>query len=83
MTNLPPLAATPITQECPVCHTIETNIVPTEGWMKWKAGMLIQRALPDTNECIREFLLTGFCESCRAENDRAMEEMENQDYGDD
>lgn len=78
-----PSGATPVTMECPMCGTTETNVVPTEGWVKWRRGMLIQRAMPEVNECIREFLMTGCCESCRAENDAAMEAMEISDPGDD
>jgi hypothetical protein len=69
--------ATAVTQACPFCGKIETNAVPTDGYLAWKGGMLIQRAMPEVNECIREFLITGFCEDCRAENDRISEEMEN------
>jgi len=71
--------ATAVTQTCPLCGKIETNAVPTVGFLMWKNGMLIQRAMPEINQCIREFLITGFCESCRAENDRISEEMEDEE----
>ena len=76
-----PKPATPITQVCPLCGTIETNVVLTQGWINWKQGMLIQRAMPEVSECIREFLMTGLCESCRAETDAATEAMEQDDDG--
>jgi hypothetical protein len=74
---------TPVTMASPICGTVETNVVPTEGWLRWKSGVLIQRAMPEVNECIREFLLTGCCEKCRAETDEATEAMERQDSYDD
>lgn len=72
-----PSPATAVTQSCPLCGTVETNAVPTAGYVKWKfGGVLIQKAMPEVNECIREFLITGFCEGCRADNDAAAEGME-------
>jgi len=68
--------ATAVTKQCPMCGKLETNVFPTEGLNKWKDGMLIQNAMPNVNECLREFLITGHCEDCRAEVDRMFEELE-------
>jgi len=68
--------ATAITQACPLCGKIETNAVPTNGYLMWKRGMLIQKAMPDVSECIREFLITGFCEDCREENDKISKQID-------
>jgi hypothetical protein len=67
---------------CPLCGKEESHAIPADGYMKFKAGMLVQRALPDLNECIREFLITGMCADCRAETDEATAAMEMQDSGD-
>lgn len=67
-----------VANRCPLCGTEESHAVPVDGYMRWKSGMLIQRALPDLNECIREFLITGFCADCRAENDAAAERAERE-----
>jgi len=67
-----------IEKTCPFCEKVERHAVPTEGYLKFKHGMLVQRALPDLNECIREFLITGFCTDCREENDRITLAMEDE-----
>jgi hypothetical protein len=62
---------------CPLCGKEEQHGIPQDGYMKFRAGMLVQHALPDLDECIREFLITGFCADCREENDRISLAMEN------
>jgi hypothetical protein len=66
-----------VAKRCPICGVEESHEVPQDGFMKWKAGMLIQRALPDSawvDECIREFLITGMCKKCRDDFDALEEE---------
>src|SRR4051812_39185138 len=70
-----------VTKRCPCCmmkgkKTSETHIIPSEGYHRWKAGMFIQKALPELNECVREFLITGNCEDCRYEIDQIAERLE-------
>jgi hypothetical protein len=68
----------PVTKRCPGCGKSETNVFPSDGLKKWQSGMLIQRAMPNVNECMREFLITGFCEDCRWENDEIGRRIEEQ-----
>lgn len=54
------------------CHCVRCNkevkvSVPVDGWTKFKAGELIQNALPNITPEIREFILTGFCPECQWE----------------
>lgn len=67
-----------VAQICPICGKEESHAIPTDGYLKYKAGMLVQRALPELNECIREFLITGMCGDCREETDQALLAMENE-----
>ena len=71
-----PDAATAVTKQCPMCGTLETNVFPTAGYLAWQRGMLIQKAMPTVNECLREFLITGHCENCRAEVDAMFADLE-------
>ena len=67
---------------CPLCGTEESHKIPADGFMDWKSGMLIQRALPDgafMDECIREFLMTGMCKRCRDETDDMTFRAEQED----
>lgn len=66
-----------VAKTCPCCGKEESHPIPLEGYMKFKGGMLVQRALPELNECIREFLITGMCADCREEMDEATAAMEN------
>lgn len=67
-----------VAKTCPVCEKEEQHPIPQDGYIKFKAGMLVQRALPELNECIREFLITGMCADCREEADRISLSMENE-----
>lgn len=68
-----------VAKDCPMCGKQEQHPIPLDGYMKFKAGMLVQRALPELNECIREFLVTGMCADCREETDRATAAIEDMD----
>jgi hypothetical protein len=67
-----------VAKKCPICGTEEQHPIPQEGYFKFRAGMVVQRALPELNECIREFLITGMCTKCREETDEITARMENE-----
>ena len=71
-----------VAKRCPLCGNEESHQIPMDGFMKWKSGMLIQRALPDgafVDECVREFLITGMCKDCRDETDEITARAEDSD----
>jgi hypothetical protein len=71
-----------VAKRCPLCGIEESHEIPMDGFMRWKAGGLIQRALPDSawvDECIREFLITGMCKDCRDETDEITARAEDDD----
>lgn len=49
---------------CPVCRAVEEIVATYSGYQKWKAGMLIQDALPELTPNQREKLITGICPKC-------------------
>lgn len=49
---------------CPRCHRFNTLQVSTTGYAAWKAGALIQEALPLLTPSEREALKTGICNKC-------------------
>ena len=55
---------TTIRTQCPECKEIHDVKVSTNGYLNYKTGMLIQRALPELIPEEREMLITGFCQSC-------------------
>lgn len=55
-----------ITVQCPFCGKEYSVEVPEEGYNKWVAGELIQRAMPDVSPEVREALISGICENCWA-----------------
>ena len=50
--------------KCPLCGEINSVMADTLGIIRWKAGALIQEALPDLNAEERELLITGICTVC-------------------
>ncbi len=54
-----------ISKVCPFCGKEDVQIVPTEGYGRWIQGELIQKAMPNVDASIREFLMTGMCPSCQ------------------
>lgn len=72
------MAVVIVAKTCPGCGNKELHAIPQEGYLNWERGMLIQKALPELNECIREFLITGFCTECRTANDAMLEQGENE-----
>jgi len=49
---------------CPKCKEAWTVEVPRHGFIQWKGGALIQKALPNISLSVREMLISGTCESC-------------------
>jgi len=49
---------------CPECKAQRWLSVDAMGFKAWKAGMPIQRALPELSPDDREALITGFCNVC-------------------
>jgi hypothetical protein len=49
---------------CPHCMQVTSVTVDREGYDRWKAGELIQRALPNLSADEREMLMTGICPNC-------------------
>lgn len=49
---------------CPICDNAHTVTVPKDGYRKWRAGAMIQSALPSLSADDREMLVTGICSSC-------------------
>lgn len=50
--------------QCPHCRKEEAVEVSQAGYEKWKAGSLIQDALPELSADVREQLITGYCGPC-------------------
>lgn len=53
-----------IARVCPFCGDTREVEVPTEGFRLWRAGELIQNALPELSPDDREALMTGICPRC-------------------
>lgn len=49
---------------CHQCQKVFRFVVKVQGWLDWKAGKLIQNALPDLSEDLRELLITDTCGEC-------------------
>lgn len=49
---------------CPNCGRVLILEVDQAGFESWKAGTVIQQALPDLNKDEREALITGYCTPC-------------------
>lgn len=45
---------------CSVTHKTYSVTVDAAAYRRWKAGELIQRAIPELNGDQREFLITGY-----------------------
>ena len=53
-----------VTGNCPACKAAWTLSVPRAGFLTWKAGTLIQDALPGLPPANRELLISGTCGQC-------------------
>lgn len=50
--------------KCPFCHKQYAVEVPADGYIRWKRGELIQRAMPDVSPDDCEALISGICRDC-------------------
>lgn len=50
--------------DCPECKKTFPVTVPRIGYIAWKAGVLIQDAMPDVPRETREMLITGIDPEC-------------------
>ena len=53
-----------ITIKCRECEEDFTFEAPMSGILKWKDGMLIQKALPELSAELREVLISHVCPKC-------------------
>ena len=49
---------------CRMCNEIYCVEVEAEGYQQWKAGALIQNALPNLTPDERELLISKTCDDC-------------------
>lgn len=49
---------------CVLCTGEQVIEVPTEDYIKWRDGTLIQNAMPYLEAGQREFLISRICEKC-------------------
>jgi|JI10StandDraft_1071094.scaffolds.fasta_scaffold620408_3 hypothetical protein len=49
---------------CGMCQQTKTLTLPASGWIAYKSGVLIQRALPSVSEGDRELLISQTCGPC-------------------
>lgn len=50
---------------CPFCTKVYEVEVPTKGYMRWREGALIQKAMPTLSPSVRECLISGICAACQ------------------
>jgi len=56
---------TVIEKACPFCGERYTCSFPTDGYVKWMGGELIQKAMPTVPATSREWLISGMCPECQ------------------
>lgn len=54
-----------VTKTCPFCGRQHTISVPTDDFIEWQCGELIQNAMPYLSAENREFLISGICRDCQ------------------
>lgn len=54
-----------VKKECPICGHETTIAVETSAYNAWRAGRLIQIALPRMPLAHRDVLITGICLKCQ------------------
>ena len=50
---------------CPVCGKTFEISIPTDDYINWQCGELIQDAMPYLSPSNREFLISGICGECQ------------------
>lgn len=53
-----------IETRCVFCCKKEAVEVPYNGYMSWRSGELIQRAMPEVHSMVRDVLVTNMCMNC-------------------
>lgn len=53
-----------VVTQCPRCQNLSQINVPQRGYLEWRAGALIQIALPHLNSDQRECMISGCCHQC-------------------
>jgi hypothetical protein len=56
--------STSIFTGCVMCRVEFVIVVPTESYLQWLRGELVQRALPMVPKEQRELLISGTCDKC-------------------
>ena len=65
--------------QCPFCGKYHSVEVSTRGYALWRAGELIQIAMPELSATKREQLISGICPSCQKSFFGEEEEEEGDD----
>ena len=55
-----------INKVCPICNKSYMLTIRKGGYMLWKAGIVIQEALPELALTERESLISGLCADCQS-----------------
>lgn len=50
--------------KAPCCGSLHTMSTTVSGFESWRAGQLIQRAMPELDDAQRELLISGYCPDC-------------------
>lgn len=50
--------------DCASCREEKVVVVPEAGYEAWRAGAMIQNALPNVPPAERELLISGTCGAC-------------------
>jgi hypothetical protein len=64
MKTIVPNTSANVEVQCVGCKNILAIKLSIEGFQKWRAGMLIQNALPELSADERELLISGYCGTC-------------------
>ena len=54
-----------IEKTCSFCGERYICSFPTDGFIKWMGGELIQKAMPTVPATSREWLISGICRECQ------------------
>lgn len=53
-----------IRKQCPFCKRTYQRAFPSNGYIEYANGALVQDAFPNETAEAREFLITGICPEC-------------------
>lgn len=54
-----------VQRTCPICRETFEISIPTDDYINWQNGELIQNAMPYLSPSNREFLISGICGNCQ------------------